>query len=236
MEPLKETRQVVEDMLVRGDTKRAANLLRMGRRAQEIVPACVGLSVGLIEDGLVFTLVASSEEVAAIDAAQYLDGGPCVQAAMEGTAMDMDPHDLLDENRWTLYARTSAAVGVSSSLTLPFMQKGEVIGEVNLYASTPHAFHGHHDELGKALGADARGAVLNADLSFDSRLEAAKAPGLLADQAALGAALNIIAEGQQVDLPVARSLLTEAAARAGITELQLARSLQNVATGTEDED
>ena len=66
--------------------------------------------------------------------------------------------DALDEQQWLLYARTSAAAGVATSLSLPLRQNGQVTGSVNLYASAPNAFEGHHDELAAIFGAWAPGA------------------------------------------------------------------------------
>lgn len=40
------------------------------------------VSVTVAEVGLTFILVASAETAAALDAVQYLDGGPCVDAAL----------------------------------------------------------------------------------------------------------------------------------------------------------
>lgn len=45
----------------------AVALLRMGRRAQEIAPDLVALSVGVVADGLTFTLVAD-ERAGPVDA------------------------------------------------------------------------------------------------------------------------------------------------------------------------
>jgi hypothetical protein len=46
------------------------------------------------------------------------------------------------------------------------MSGGTVYGGINLYGSTPSAFHGRHDELAALYGGRAGGAVTKADLSF----------------------------------------------------------------------
>jgi GAF domain-containing protein len=230
VEPVPGTREALKDLMSAGDIELAAALLEMGRLAQEIVPECVGLSLGQNDDGIVFTLVASSLDVAAIDAAQYLDGGPCLVASTEGKTLDADPDDPLDEERWAMYARASAAAGVASSLSLPLMHRGRAVGGVNLYASTPDAFDGHHEELAAALDASAKDAVTNADLSFRTRLEAARAPALLADNHDIDVAISLISESQGVDAVTAHERLSTAAARAGITEAQAARAVRHVQT------
>jgi GAF domain-containing protein len=192
------------------------------------VPECVGLSVSQLEDGLTFTLVASSAEIAALDATQYLDGGPCVDSSLNAKKVaveNLEQQDVLDERQWLLYARTGAAAGVASSLSLPLRSAGRVTGSVNLYASTPNAFDGHHEALAAIFGAWAPGAVTNADLSFRTRLEAAAAPRRARDQHLVDQACGWVAASQGVDVPIARQRLREAAARAGITEVQVARAV-----------
>jgi GAF domain-containing protein len=228
VEPVPETRQVLDELIRQGDVEIGATLMAMGRKAKDIVPECVGLSLALLDDGLTFTLVATSTEIAALDAVQYLDGGPCVEAAHEAKTINVDADDVTTEHEWRLYAQASAAAGVASSLTLPVERNGRVVGSINLYASTPRAFEGHHDELGEALGATALNAVANADLSFSTRLEAVEAPARLADQDDVDIALGIIAASQDIDIPTAQERLRQAAARAGITEGQAARAVRQV--------
>src|SRR4051794_3018224 len=200
----------------------------MGRQAQDIVPECVGLSLALFEDGLTFTLAASAEDIAGLDAVQYLDGGPCVAAAHDDETVEANTGDLIDEHRWLLYARASAAAGVAGSLTLPIVRGEQVTGSVNLYASTENAFAGHHQELAAALGASAVHAILNADLSFSTRLAAAEAPKRVVEQNEIDRVLGIIAASRHVDIPAARERLRQAAARAGITEGQAARAIRGL--------
>jgi GAF domain-containing protein len=229
MEPIPPTKAVLQSFVDRGDAEVEGTLLDMGRRARDIVPQCVGLSLAMLQDGgLTLTLAASDEEIAALDAIQYLDGGPCVDAAHEAEVVDVDEDDILSEDRWKMYAQLTAATGVASSLTLPIVERARVIGSVNLYAATPDAFEGHHDALAEALGASAQHAITNADLSFSTRLAAAQSPTRLADQDDIDIAVGIIAANHEVDIPTAQRLLREAAARAGIRPGQAARAIQRI--------
>ena len=82
------------------------------------------------------------------------------------------------------------------------MTGGRVVGGVNLYASTPDAFDGHHDEVAEACGAWAEGAVTNADLSFSSRIRASAAPERLRDRGVVDVATGFVAEHQDIDTDV----------------------------------
>jgi GAF domain-containing protein len=201
----------------------------MARLTAAIVPEIVGFSLRHVQYGLVFTLAATDVDTAVIDAAQYLGGGPCVEASTgahtETWTLPEDPEELLDERRWAMYARASAAAGIASSLSLPLLSDGRPVGGVNLYASTPDAFDGHHEELARALGTSASNAVTNADLSFHTRTDAAEAPQRLAEHDDIHMAAGIIAESQGVSVETARERLAEAAAQAGITEVEAARAV-----------
>ena len=59
MEPLPETEEALDEYLEEDDSDLRAVLLELGRRAVELVPSCVGLSLGMVKDGLTFTLVAT---------------------------------------------------------------------------------------------------------------------------------------------------------------------------------
>lgn len=228
MEPIPATRDALAELRRQGDPEVGVQLLAMSVQVRRIVPECVGLSLAMLAEDLTLTLVASDTEVAALDAVQYFDGGPCVDAARQGQSVQFQQDDILGEERWRMYARASAAAGVASSLTLPIEEAGRVVGTVNLYARTAEAFAGHQHELASVLHASAEHAVTNADLSFTTRIEAAKGPTVLADQDDVDIALGMIAASQGVDIDTARELLRASAARAGITDGQAARAIRNV--------
>lgn len=228
MEPLKETEEALAEFMEPDESDLGEVLAELGRRTSAIVPECVGLSLCLVHERLTFTLVASGEEIAEVDAVQYVDGGPCVwedpqrgDATAEGVVMN----DLLDEQRWTMFARASAAVGIASSLSLTLTTKDGVVGGINLYASTVDAFTGHHHELERALGATAGSAVRDADLTFATRQDAVDAPEQLRDQRHIDVAVGMLAARYGVSIDEARARLASAATRAGLSEANVARLL-----------
>src|SRR5437764_9254489 len=83
LEPVPETRETIEELAKYGDTEAATALLQMSRRVMQIVPEIVGLSLAVLDENLTFTLVASDTNIASLDAVQYLDGGPCIDAPHE---------------------------------------------------------------------------------------------------------------------------------------------------------
>ena len=224
MEPIRETVEAINELDANAaDEDLLAQFESTGVRVREIVPECVGISLAYLTHGITFTLVATDEEIATLDATQYLGGGPCVDALKEPPqVVETSPSDLFDETEWQFLARASAASSVASTLTLPILQGETAIGSVNLYGATPDAFAGHHEAIADIFQAWAPGAVTNADLTFRSRREAEQAPRRVEEQARIDTATGIIAARQGVDLETARERLTEAALRAGVTDAQLA--------------
>jgi GAF domain-containing protein len=226
MRPIKQTIEAVASLsryTGQGDLLDA--LQHLANRVQQVVPDCMGISLGWAEHGVTFTLVATAEEIAVLDALQYFAGGPCVDAVDQGHGIETGSASPLDEEQWRLFAQGTASVGVRSTLTLPLTETGRVIGTVNLYGASPHAFDEHHDELADIHGAWAPGAIRNADLSFSTRRVAEQAPGTLRGQEHVVRAVGMIGAQEGIDTTVALQRLEDAASRAGIQPAQLAEAL-----------
>ncbi|MGI9157615.1 MAG: GAF domain-containing protein [Marmoricola sp.] len=223
MEPIPASRRAIERLDALGNRKLDVAMRRMAREVTELVPECVGLSLTIVADEVTLTMAATEPGILPLDAVQYLDGGPCVEAVEHNQVIETA--DVLSEERWAMDGRATAASGVLSSLSMPILDGARVVGGMNLYASTPNAFEGQHDQIAKIVGAWAPGAVLNADLSFATRLRAAEAPATLENQSKVAIALRFIASSQGVDPDTAGELLREAAARAGISQMEVARTV-----------
>lgn len=228
-EPLPETRRAVDELApapegVDGDWLDA--LLALAEQARDLVPDLVGVSVGRLEAGLTFTVVASHEEVAVLDAVQYLAGGPCVDAPRSLQVERHHEQDPLSEERWRLFAQATAAHTIRSTLTLPILAEGDVVrGSVNLYAASGRAFDDLHEELAAIFGAWAAGAISNADLPFRTREDARRAPGQVLDAIVVETAVGILVAEQGVDEASARRRLETAATQAGASVVELARAI-----------
>jgi GAF domain-containing protein len=160
--------------------------------------------------------VATTEEVAALDAVQYLSSGPCVEAVETAQGVATSGDDLMSEPRWQVFAQATAAMGVRSTLTFPILEDGRAVGSVNLYGSSDTAFDGRHQELADVFGAWSPGGVSNADLSFSTREAAVKAPEQLREQVRVDVATGIVAALTGIDVASAEERMLDAARRAGI--------------------
>lgn len=232
LEPLPETRAALHRLSQYSGYDLMAELQAQVTLVQEVVPSCVGVSLTLLEHGLTFTLEASSDEIAALDAVQYTVGGPCVDAVDEDRKEfgGADPLGLLDEERWAAFARACSAHGVLSTLSLPIHRDHTAVGGVNIYAAAPDAMHGKHDLLAAIFDAWAPGATENADLSFTTRDQARRAPTTLEERATVDRAVGVVMSLQGVDVATARDLITQAAERARTEQVAVARALLTVHT------
>jgi GAF domain-containing protein len=227
VEPTPETLDAMKELrLVEGDDPDLLEqLLHRADEVLAIVPDCIGISIASVQDDVVFTVVASTGEIALMDALQYLTGGPCVDSVAAERVVELDQAALMSEEEWRVFARSSAARGVASTLTLPIVEEGVVVGSVNLYGGSGRAFTGHHEALARIFDAWAPGAVTNADLDFTTRRKAEQAPQRIRDERFVRVAIGIIAAAEGVDPETALSRLEDAADRAGVPPPQLAREL-----------
>ena len=227
LEPLPETREALAELLSLEDPGLDQRLVALSRRARKIVPDLVGLSLTILHEGVTFTLVAPNSLMASLDATQYVDGGPCVEVTETSPQpIETNMDDLLDEGRWSLFAQTSAASGVASTLSMPVQDStGAVTGGINLYGSTPHAFAGRHEALALALDGSAQDMVTNADLGFSTRERAKQAPTILKERAQIDTAVGLLSARYDEDIEQAEQRLLRAATRAGVDPLVVARVL-----------
>lgn len=224
MEPIPETRELL-DLLWAGAEDQPLEdwLLTKSQQVSATLPECVGLTIALIgELGLTFTFIATPDDVRLIDGAQYLDGGPCEDAAFLGVRVDSE---LMSEHHWHLAALAASRTGVRSSLSLPIRTRGGAFGSVNFYGASTDCFTGRAEDLAVLFGAAAEEAVLNGDLSMSGLERARRSTSRIVDENAVEAATAFLADSASVTADEARRRLLDSAARAGVPASSLAKLL-----------
>ena len=182
--------------------------------AVRAVPECVALSVTLLDDDLTFTLVDAATT------ARHAAAGDDGRGARPDAADDDAP--ALDEHGWAEMARERAFDGIASTVCLPVVEHGRAVLNIDLYASTAHAFTNRIDSLVEALGAWQAGAVTNADLGFETLRQAEAAPARLREQRLVDVAVGVLAATVGVTTDQALALIRSAATAAGVEESQAA--------------
>lgn len=225
LDPLEPIPATVEafDLLRDGGDGIEADVRRLAEEVRALVPDAVGLSLSFREPEVTFTLASSSPELAALDAVQYLEDGPCLEAVREGETLEVrEADEALDEGRWSAFARASAHLGIRSSLSVPVRLEGEVVGGLNVYAATAEAFVGHVDEVAALVQSGVAEAVRDADLSFSTRDRAERSVRTLENQITVDVAAGMLAEREQISVDEAVARLEQAATQAGVPLARLA--------------
>ena len=196
----------------------------VARLAATLLPSVVGVSITVVVGGDPFTVTATSDDASALDATQYLAGGPCTDAATSPERMVVD--DVLDEQRWLLYAQAAAASGVRSSLSLPLRGSGGTpFGALNLYASEAEAFRGKEAQVAELFGARVNELVMNADLSFMTREYARELPQRLDEHEKVNQAIGVLMGLHGWAEAEARERLDYAAGHAHTSRANVARMI-----------
>jgi GAF domain-containing protein len=212
VEPLPETREALWRMSAESEVDLLTIIDEESRRVVDAVPGCVGLSITLRDHELTFTWLSTDADLRPLDAAQFLEDGPCEVAARKGEPGHVA--NLMDEEQWRLFALAGAAVGVHSSLSLPLMAADGPIGSMNFYGRDADTFTGRERHIAEIFGADVQLAVRNADLSMASRDRAKRALEVLELIDRIDIASGILAERQGISADEALSRLRDAAERA----------------------
>ena len=215
MELLPESREALDEY-VTPSLDDVEGLLRVIEGwAVRAVPECVALSVTLLDEDLTFTLVDDATASGARASAE-------AAAAPAGADEPSEDSYALDERGWAAMARERAFSGIESTVCLPVVEHGRAVLNIDLYASTAHAFSDRIDGLVEALGAWQAGAVTNADLGFDTLRRAEAAPERLREQRFVDVAVGLVAARAGVTTDDSLALIRRAATEAGITESQAA--------------
>ncbi len=99
----------------------------------------VSCGITMRRDHGVMTAAVSNDLAAAIDEIQYGRGqGPCLETLHTGVPVFVP--DLAADERWGDYRIHALTYGVRSSLSLPLVVDGSVLGALNLYSTTTSTF------------------------------------------------------------------------------------------------
>jgi hypothetical protein len=193
-------------------------------RLQEVASCCRALTLGRVECGVVHTVSATHAMASALDAMQYLDGGPSILSARYGTRVEARLLDGWDAGCWGLLQVAGRAVGVASAVSLPIAVGGAVTGTLTVYGGGESC----DDQLQGVVHASPRllsDAVRDAAPALDDRLSAALRPERARDQNAIDWALGLLAGRLGTDVAVAADLFRRAATRSGLADSDLAHHL-----------
>ena len=161
-----------------------------------VIPGCDGAGVSVIAGRRILTVAQTDRTAELVDQIQRETGqGPCVVAATQLDApSSIVVDDMPAESRWPDYATRVSDLGVGSMIAFP-LRADDLLGSLNLYAKTPHAFTGEDGAIGAVFAAHAATALANAQThaadvlhienlrkALDSRTMISQATGILMER------------------------------------------------------
>jgi GAF domain-containing protein len=129
--------------------------------AVETVPGADGAGLTLVDEwGRRKSSAATDPLVERADAQQYeLDEGPCLASAALRQVVRVD--DLTEDRRWPRWAEQATLLGLRATLSAPLVLGDLSQGALKVYATTPHAFDRHAEQVLTLFAAQAAIAVAN---------------------------------------------------------------------------
>ena len=174
-----------------GETSLDDVLQRVAELAKRVLPVPVEVSVTLVRGGIGHTAAFTDELALDMDERQYAQGsGPCLAAATAGDILSVP--DLTAEDRWPDWAERGRKSGVGSSLSVGMPIQEAVVGALNVYARTPHAFDDDTVAVLETFAAYAAVALANAQLYESTANLARQMQDAMASRAVIEQAKGII--------------------------------------------
>ncbi|MGC4868519.1 GAF and ANTAR domain-containing protein [Micromonospora sp. DT53] len=174
-----------------GETSLDNVLQRVAELAKQVLTVPVEVSVTLVRGGTGQTAAFTDELALDLDERQYAQGsGPCLAAAAGGEILAVP--DLSAEDRWPEWAERGRKGGVGSSVSIGMPIQEAVVGALNVYARTPHAFDDDTVALLETFAAYAAVALANAQLYESTANLARQMQDAMASRAVIEQAKGII--------------------------------------------
>lgn len=193
-----------------------------------------GVSVTLERHGQLTTVAASNDQVLQMDRHQYETGqGPCLAAKADGRWFYIE--SLEEESRWPDFVPLALEQGIRSILSSPLMANDRPQGALNIYSSKLNAFGTTEQQLAE-LFADQASEILTTAGSYLDDVQANRrfADALTARQT-ISRAQGVLMHRDAMTADDATAAMPRTSRTLGLTILQYAQELLDVATGAGEE-
>ena len=167
-----------------------ATLLRVSEMACAVTPASYA-GITMMVEGSPRTGVFTHPDAPEIDQAQYRSGeGPCMYAFRDQEIYRIDV--MAEDDRWPEFARLALVHGIHSTLSLPLSARGESLGALNLYSTSPQAFTSVHEKSGSLFADQASIALANAQVYWDAQQLSENLSQAIESRETIGHAVGIL--------------------------------------------
>ncbi|MGY1945981.1 GAF and ANTAR domain-containing protein [Nocardia asiatica] len=165
----------------------------------EMVPRTAGAGITLLDrEGERVTAAATDRVVEAADSLQYeLETGPCLDAWANRTVVRVD--DFAVDDRWPLWSRRAAQLGLRSSVSAPLVAGTQALGAIKVYAAEPNSYGAREDHLLTMFSAQAAMLLSNMRAAEDAERVSAQIADQLRTREAVTLAKGIVMARDGVD-------------------------------------
>jgi GAF domain-containing protein len=209
-EPSRDPRSAFAELskIMLGEQQLSETLARVAELAKQTIPGAAEVSVTLLHDDKVATVVFTGSLAAQLDERQYEAGfGPCVDAALSGTTIAIE--NTADSPIYPDFARIARRFGVTRTLSTGLPVQRRTIGALNIYGADEAAFDEATSELATAFASYAAVALANADLYASTANLAANLQRALDSRAVIDQAKGILIRDHRISPDAAFDLLVQ---------------------------
>ncbi|UGT61599.1 GAF and ANTAR domain-containing protein [Nocardia asteroides] len=193
--------------------------------AAEMVPHAAGAGISLLDPGGERISAAATDEVVRrADAIQYeLGSGPCLTAWADRVVIRID--DLTTDERWPVWSRSAAELGLRSSLSAPLVTGSSALGAIKIYATEPFAYGPREEHIATMFAAQAAMLLAHRAAATNAERVSAYVADSLRSRELVALAKGIVMARDGVDEQAAFLILANSAQRQRMTVLQVAERL-----------
>jgi GAF domain-containing protein len=191
-EPARDPRTAFAELskIMLGEQPLSASLERVAELAKETIPGAAEVSVTLMQDAKVATVVFTGPLASQLDERQYEAGfGPCMDAALSGGTVTIA--DTADSAAYPDFGRIAHRRGITHTMSIGLPVARQTIGALNIYG-TGAAFDETTLELAVAFASYAAVAVANAGVYATTASLAANLQRALESRAVIDQAKGIL--------------------------------------------
>jgi GAF domain-containing protein len=190
------------------ETDLAGVLATIAGLAQRTIPGAAEVSVTLIRDGKAHTAAFTGDLAMRMDEPQYQSGnGPCLDASAGAVSLSVTETET--ESRWPRWASSASEQGVLSSLSIGLPIQEMVVGALNVYAVSAHAFNDDAIAVAEKFADYAAVALANAQLYDSTATLAQHMRDAMASRAVIEQAKGIIMGGRRCSADEAFDILVK---------------------------
>lgn len=207
-----------------GDQPLEDVLQRTAQLAKDTLARPAEVSVTLVDSQEAHTPVYTGRLAFELDQTQYrLGNGPCLACAEAGQVVII--RDPSQDDRWPSFAPAAVERGVRSTLSVPLPVHRQVIGALNVYATSPETFDDDIVGLTERFAEYAAVAIANTRLLLSAAELAQQMHTAMASRAAIEQAKGILMSQRRIDPDEAFHLLVRMSQRSNRKLRDVARAV-----------